>query len=96
MSSNLSERLQQMIAAEAADRAVRVHVLLRKELPADETEQVANQIHSMAREDSLDFLPSMHALVGATSLGNVERIARLPQVFWIDVDSEASLEALLD
>jgi hypothetical protein len=96
MATNIAEGLQKLLTAEAPERRVRVNILLRSNLAPSESQATIEQIRRLAANAPLDVLERSKTLTATLPLRDVARIAGLPNVFWIDLDREAPLEALLD
>ena len=96
VSSKIADRLQKLVSTGAPDRAAPIHVFLHNELSPQERAAAERGIRDIATTGSLEYLTSLNALVGAVPLEAVGRIAELPEVFWMDLDSRAPLGELLD
>jgi hypothetical protein len=97
MSANISPRLRQLAQTLPPEESLRLHVLLRRDLPAGAVERAADQIRQLAAPSpGVEVLPRSGIILCSAPATKVGVIAALPDVAWVDRDSEAPLESLLD
>jgi len=93
----VSDKLSALIASEAPEKEVKLNVMLRQDLDAESLDALTSELADLATDKkSFDVLPASSILLMKGTLGTVERIARHPGVEWVDKDTEASIEDLLD
>ena len=94
---NVSDKLASLVASGSPDQEVTIHVLPREHLDRDGFKALARDISSFAADEKgVEVLPAVGMIILTSTLGAVERLARHPDIFWVDKDSEANLEDLLD
>ena len=96
--ATLSEPLQRLIASEPdSARAVHLHLLVRRGL---DREQLPTLLARLADEtpgvEIGEVLGGAGIVLVQAPLRSVHALAAAPELEWIDIDSEAPLESLLD
>ena len=97
MSDKASKRLSSLLTSEAPDTEVNLHVMLRDDLSAAGVKKLLNKLTAIVPDKgSLESLSLSKMILCTAPLSAVQSILKLPEVVWVDVDSEASLESLID
>lgn len=97
MSDKASKRLSSLLTSEAPDKEVNLHVMLRDDLSAAGVKKLLNKLAAIVHDKgSLESLSLSKMVLCTAPLSAVQSILNLPEVVWVDVDSEASLESLID
>ena len=92
----VSKKLQALLESEAPDKEVNLNVIVRRDLGGDRLAELAGELADIASDkQSVEVLPSGIVLMRGT-LGAVKRLAQNPAVDWIDKDTEAPIEELID
>jgi hypothetical protein len=92
-----SAKLDALMTSERPDQAVPLHVMLSRDLPPRTARAVVQELTRFATSPrQVDYLPASGIVVFPVRMDRIADIARLPEVTWIDLDSEAPLEELLD
>lgn len=93
----VSDKLSALIQSEEPEKEVRLNVMLRRGLDRQDIAAVADEFANLAPDSShVEVLPASGMVMLNGPLGVVERIASHPAVQWIDQDTEAPIEDLLD
>lgn len=93
----VSDKLAELVSSEDPGTEVNLHVMLQRGLEADQTKAIIHNLEELATDKQnvkLFELSGMVALRG--TLEAVKEIAEDPNVVWIDQDSQAPMEELLD
>lgn len=91
------DKLASLIASEDPSTAVNLHVILQKNLTQGSTEALIQNLSQLATDkDQVKVFPLSGIVTFTTTLDSIERIAGNANVVWVDRDSEAPLEELLD
>jgi hypothetical protein len=97
MSGKSSDKLASLVASEAPDAEVNLHVMLRDDVSADDAQRVVKKLGALATDpSSVESLSFSNMVFCTVPLSAVQSITKLPEVVWVDVDSEASIEELID
>jgi hypothetical protein len=97
VSDKVSDRLSSLLASEAPDKEVNLHVMLRDDLSAAGVKKFLNKLAAIIPDKgSLESLSLSKMVLCTVPLSAVQSILKFPEVVWVDVDSEASLESLID
>jgi hypothetical protein len=76
---------------------VRLNVMLAKDTPHSAVHSVARGLAEAAGAPrSPEILPASGMVFIESTLGAVQEIARRPEVVWLDTNTEAPVEELLD
>jgi len=93
----VSDKLSALIKSEEPEKEVRLNVMLRRGLDRDRVAALADELANIAADSShVEVLPVSGMVMLNGPLGAVERIASHPAVQWVDQDTEAPVEDLLD
>ncbi len=93
----VSDKLSALIASETPEKEVKLNVMLRKDLDRESLAALTSELADLAADkESVDVLPISCVLFMKGKLSAVQHIANHPGVEWVDKDTEASLEDLLD
>lgn len=93
----VSEKLSALVEAEEPEKEVRLNVMLRRGLDRASVANLAEELAGLTPGGaSVEVLPASGMVLMRGTLGAVERIAGHPAVEWVDQDTEAPLEDLLD
>ena len=93
----VSDKLSALIESQEPEKEVRLNVLLSRDLDHDRINALADELAHLAPEPAhVEVLPASGMVLLNGTLGAVERIANHPAVQWIDQDTEAPIEDLLD
>ena len=95
LSEKLSAKLQKRIAQDTPDSTVSIHVMLCPGLKPSEVKSATKQIRRLA-EDNIEELSLMSMVACNSKLSQLPDIAKIDEVQWIDADSEAPTEELID
>ena len=97
MIAKLSQRLNSLLASEPNDRLCSLHVMLKPNLDRNASEVAYRRIGELSeKKDSVKPLPRFGIVTCTTSFSSVADIADLDDVVWLDLESEAPIEDLLD
>lgn len=95
--NKLSEKLAALIASEDPRAEVNLHVMLQRDLEDDSTQALVQNLEQLASDrNQVKIFPLSGIVTLRGTLDSVEKIAENPNVVWIDQDSEAPMEELLD
>ena len=93
----VSDKLSALIESEEPEKEVRLNVLLRRGLDRDRVAALADELANLTPDHAqVEVLPASGMVLLNGTLGAVERIAGHPAVQWVDQDTEAPIEDLLD
>lgn len=93
----VSDKLSALVESEEPDKEVKLNVLLRKGLDGDRVAALADELATLAPDTShVEILAASGIVFMNGTLGAVERIASHPAVQWVDQNTEAPIEDLLD
>lgn len=95
--NKLSEELTRLITTGNPTSEVNLHVMLHRDLKLDEFESLVNTLQQLATDpNQLKAFPLSGIVTLRGTLAAIQQIAGNPNVVWIDQDSEAPIEELLD
>ncbi len=95
--SEMSDRLQAMLSRGQDDTLVTVNVMLEAGLKPSQAESVVKEIAAcVADQSDFEYLANMNMVLCTASLRAVRQLAKLSGVIWIDLESRAPLEAIMD
>jgi hypothetical protein len=95
--NKLSDHLLRLLASSPPQEIVTIHVLLKRGLSHQEADHALSQIKELANnQDSIDYLALSDMILCDVKFESIREIDKLSQVVWIDTESEAPLETLLD
>ena len=93
----VSDKLATLIDYEEPDKEVRLNVMLRRGLEREQVAAIAAEFANLVPKPShVEILIAFGIILIDGRLGTVEHIAEHPAVEWVDLDTEAPLEELLD
>jgi hypothetical protein len=93
----VSDKLAALIDYEEPDKEVRLNVLLRRGLDREHVAAVAEEFANLIPKPShVEVLIASGIILIDGLIGMVPRIAEHPAVEWVDLDTEAPLEELVD
>lgn len=93
----VSKKLQALVESEAPEKEVDLNVMLRRGLDDERVAELVGELADLAADrQSVELLPSSGIVLMRGTLGAVERLTRNPAVEWVDKDTEAPVEELLD
>ncbi len=93
----VSDKLSALVESQEPEKEVRLNVLLRRDLDRDRVAALADELANLAPKRShVEILPASGMVLIDGTLGSVEQIARHPAVQWVDQDTEAPIEDLID
>lgn len=94
---NVSDKLTALVASAPPDQKVTLQVLPREDLDRDGLQALARDLSRFAvDEKGVEVLPAVGIVMLTSTLGAVEQLAGHPDIVWVDKESEARLEDLLD
>lgn len=95
--ADISDRLQAMLSSAKGDILVTVNVMLETNLTASQAESLANEVAAhVAEADNCEYLSNMKIVHCDVPLQTIRQLADLEGVVWIDLESHAPLEAIMD
>jgi len=93
----VSDKLSALVETEEPEKEVRLNVMLHRGLDRDRVAALADELANLTHDRSnVEVLPGSGMILLDGTLGAVERIAGHPAVEWVDHDTEAPIEDLLD
>lgn len=93
----VSDKLALLVASRDPGTEVNLHVMLQKDLAKDSTETLIDSLSQLATDrNDVKMFPLSGIVTLRGNLESIEKIAQNPNVVWIDQDSEAPMEELLD
>ena len=93
----VSDKLSALIESQEPEKEVKLNVMLRRGLDRERIASLADELADLAHNPShVEVLPASGMVMINGTLGAVERIAEHPAVQWVDQETEAPLEELLD
>jgi hypothetical protein len=93
----VSDKLSALVESQGPEKEVRLNVLLRRGLDRDRVAALADELATLAPDTShVEILAASGMVLMNGTLGAVERIAGHPAVQWVDQNTEAPVEDLLD
>lgn len=93
----VSDKLSALVETQKPEKEVRLNVMLRRGLDREHVAALADELANLAHDHShVEVLPASGMVLLNGTLGAVERIAGHPAVQWVDHDTEAPLEDLID
>lgn len=94
---NVSDKLASLVAVGPPEQEVNLQVLPRENLDGDGLKALARDLARFATDEgSVEVLSAVGIVTLTGTLGAVKQLAGHPDIVWIDKDSEATLEDLLD
>ena len=94
---NVSDKLASLVASGQPDQKVTLQVLPREQLGREGLKALARDISRFAEDEKgVEVLSTVGIIILTGTLGTVESLARHPDVVWVDKESEARLEDLMD
>lgn len=94
---NVSDKLSDLVKAHKPEREVNLNVMLRRNLDREKVAAVADELARLsADEKSVELLRASGMVLMKGKLGSVKAISEHPGVEWVDHDTEAPLEDLID
>lgn len=95
--SKISPKLSSLIASKPPRTGVRLSVILDAAIPSGATASVAQELTAAVQTTGSPLvLPASRMILIDATLGAVEQLARQPHVVWVDANTEARIEDLLD
>src|SRR5215213_4340284 len=93
----VSGKLSALIDTEPADKDVKLNVMLRKGISPKRLRELADELAALSSgKDSVEVLPIANMVLMNGRLEAVRHIAAHPAVEWVDQETEAPIEELLD
>ena len=93
----MSRRLQAVLSHGQDDELATVNVMLEAGLTHSQAESVVKEIAArVADQSDFEYLAKMKMVLCTVSLGTVRQLANLRGVIWIDLESRAPLEEIMD
>ena len=93
----ISEQLARFLQSSPEGMEATIHVIHRRELNEAEKEAFLHKLAETTEQKPIqDVMPGSGVLIVRTAAQTIPSIADLPEVDWIDLESEASLGDLLD
>ena len=93
----VSDKLSALVQTEEPEKEVRLNVILHRGLDRDRVAALADELANLTHDRShVEVLPGSGMILLDGTLGAVERIAGHPAVEWVDHDTQAPIEDLLD
>ena len=93
----VSDKLSALVETEEPEKEVRLNVMLRRGLDRDHVAALADELANLTHDRShVEVLSGSGMILLDGTLGAVERIAGHPAVQWVDRDTEAPIEDLVD
>lgn len=95
--NKVSDKLAELVSSEDPGTEVNLHVMLQKDLDSNRAKAIVDNLTELAtdKEDVKLFALSGIVTLRGT-LQSIKEIAGDPNVVWIDQDSQAPMEELLD
>lgn len=95
--SEMAERLQALLSDGQDEALVTVNVMLEADIEPSQAESVAQEIATrVADQSDFEYLAKMRIVLCTASLRTVRQLAKLAGVTWIDLESRAPLESIMD
>jgi hypothetical protein len=93
----VSDKLSALVESQKPEKEVRLNVLLHRGLDRERVAALADELAHLAHDGAhVEVLPASGMVLIDGTLGAVERIAGHPAVQWVDQETEAPVEDLLD
>ncbi len=93
----MSEKLQAVLDANDNVRELNLHIMLKNDLSRESAAAFAEDLSKLATDEkAVEVLSGSGIILLSATADTVQKIADRPEVLWIDIDSSAPLENLLD
>ncbi len=95
--NNCSERLSALLQSSPGDQELQLHILYRK--GQSERSKIAffeKLTNITGKEEIKEIVQGSGIIVCSTTLDSVRSLAELPEIDWIDLESKAPIEELID
>ena len=93
----VSDKLSALVESQSPEKEVKLNVMLRKEFSGERLAALADELAALsADKKSVEVLPVAGMVLMNGTLDAVRRIAAHPAVEWVDQDTEAPMEELVD
>jgi hypothetical protein len=93
----VSNKLTALFESEPSEKEVKLNVMLRSGISQESLPALADELAALSSDkDSVKLLPTADIVSMNGKLDAVPRIASHPDVEWVDQDTEAPIEELLD
>ena len=92
----ISDKLAALLESDALHSEVNLHVMLKRDLEGDRTRALIQQLEELATDKRVRLFPLANIVTLKGRLDSIKQIAGNPDVVWIDQDTEAPMEELLD
>ncbi len=95
--NNLSKRLSALLQSSSGDAEVKLHILYRKGLSESSKIALFKILSNITgKEEVKEIVRGSGIIVCSTTLESVRSLADLPEIDWIDLESKAPIEELID
>ena len=95
--SELSDRLQALLSHGQGETPVAVNVMLEADIEPSHARYVVQEIAACVTDQrDFEYLVKLRMVVCKVSVCAIWHLAKLPGVKWIDLESSASLESIID
>lgn len=95
--NNLSKRLSALLQSSSGDAEVKLHILYRKGLSESSKIALFKRLCNITgKEEIKEIVQGSGITVCSTTLESVRSLADLPEIDWIDLESKAPIEELID
>ncbi|MCA1591078.1 MAG: hypothetical protein LC754_00145 [Acidobacteria bacterium] len=94
---NVSDKLSDLVKSDEPEREVSLNVMLRKNLDREKVAAVAEELARLSADKKpVEVLSAARMVLMKGKLGSVRAISEHPGVEWVDHDTEAPIEDLID
>lgn len=95
--SDVSQRLLALLSHGQDDTPVAVNVMLEANMRPSQAESIVKQIAARVADNSdFEYLAKINIVLCTASLQTIRYLATLPGITWIDLESRAPVETIMD
>ena len=95
--SDVSQRLLALLSHGQDDTPVAVNVMLEANMRLSQAESIVKQIAArVADKSDFEYLAKVNIVLCTASLQTIRHLATLPGITWIDLESRAPVETIMD
>lgn len=93
----ISGKLAALLRHQPPETQVDLHVMLQRGLEPSDVQTLFSDLSKLTADEAApEYLAASGIVLLSSVLGNVQAIANLPGVIWVDADSRANMDELID
>lgn len=95
--TDMSERLKILLLNGQEDTQVAVNLMLEADMGPSQVKSIVHKVSTfLSDKGHFEYLATMNMILCTTSLQCVRQLGQLQGVTWIDLESRAPLESIMD